>query len=204
MEAVINTKSEVIAGQAAAILKYSKERHRAATLSEELRYVNVAGGCRLGKDSYDEVLTAARDWLELKGFGKITTIVPGPLVRATLGKVLTHMPLSTGSTYTHLVSAMAEAYEISKEMPEPDVEFDMQGASKPKWGNHSLRRHSDKVARESIDLHDVADSSVKVTKEVIDYFFGWLLKERNKDMQLHYAGLDRVARRGLARVTMFL
>ena len=52
--------------------------------------------------------------------------------------------------------------------------------------------------------HKSSGFQFEVDKQLIDYFFGWLLKERNKDMQLHYAGLDRVARRGLARVTMFL
>ena len=94
-------------------------------------------------------------------------------------------------------------------MPEPDVEFDLQGLKEPKWGNHSLRRHSDKVARESMHRHKAVDSLTgesvpsPVTKQVIDYFFGWLLKEMNKDMQTHYAGLDRFARRGLARVTRY-
>ena len=61
------------------------------------------------------------------------------------------MPLATGSTYTHLSSAMKEAYEISKGMREPDLELDLQGAKEPKFGNHStLRRHADKVARESV------------------------------------------------------
>ena len=43
-----------------------------------------------------------------------------------------------------------------------------------------------------------------VSKETIDFFFGWLIKALMMDMQMHYAGLDRPARRGLARVTMFL
>ena len=47
-------------------------------------------------------------------------------------------------------------------------------------------------------------SKIEVNKQLIDYFYGWMLKERHKDMQLHYAGLDRFTRRGLARVTMFL
>ena len=84
-----------------------------------------------------------------------------------------------------------------------DEELDLHGLSKPKWGNHSLRRHSDKVARESLHQHEAPSVGIEVDKQLIDYFFGWLLKERNKDMQLHYAGLDRVARRGLAKVTMF-
>ena len=124
-------------------------------------------------------------------------------MRATHGRVLTHMPLATGSTYTHLMGAMKRAYSISKEMEEPDLELDLQGLKEPKWGNHSLRRHSDKKARESLPKH-VAAGVTEVTKQLIDYFYGWLLKEMNKDMQLHYAGLDRPARRILARVTMFL
>ena len=38
-------------------------------------------------------------------------------------------------------------------------------------------------------------------KELIDYFFGWKLREMQKDMQLHYAGMDRRGRLELARVT---
>ena len=41
-----------------------------------------------------------------------------------MGRMLTHMPLATGSTYTHLGSAMREAYAISKEMSEPDLELE--------------------------------------------------------------------------------
>ena len=92
-------------------------------------------------------------------------------------------------------------------MAEPDVELDLQGLDEPKWGNHSLRRHSDKVARESMHKHAERQSGpvfVVVDKRLIDYFYGWLLKEMSKDMQLHYAGLDRPSRRGLARVSMFL
>ena len=113
------------------------------------------------------------------------------------------MPLATGSTYTHLVWAMKRAYQLSCEHYGPDLELDLQGLSEPKWGNHSLRRHSDKVARESLHLHEEAGVP-SVNKQLVDYFYGWLLKEMNKDMQLHYAGLDQPARRLLARVSMFM
>ena len=43
-----------------------------------------------------------------------------------------------------------------------------------------------------------------VTKELINFFFGWMLKELARDMQIHYAGQDRPARRLLAQVTMML
>ena len=201
---VEKSQCEEIAKQAKAIHKYAKERYKASTLEAELRYVNVAGGHRLaGVDQFDEALMVAVNWLEDKGFGHITLMVPGPLVRATHGKTLTHMPLATTSTYTHLVGAMKLAYEETLKRVEPDVELDLQGLKEPKWGNHSLRRHGDKVARESIHKHPEGSSLVKVTKQLIDYFFGWLLKEMSKDMQTHYAGLDRPSRRGLARVTMF-
>ena len=46
---------------------------------------------------------------------------------------------------------------------------------------------------------------MEVTKNLIDYFFGWLLKEMTKDMQMHYAGLDCLSRKlFMARVTKFL
>ena len=44
----------------------------------------------------------------------------------------------------------------------------------------------------------------EISKQLIDYFFGWLLKEMARDMQIHYAGLDTPARRLLAQVTMWL
>ena len=96
---------------------------------------------------------------------------------------------------------MKAAYEISSKMKEPDEELDLQGKA-PKFSNHSLRRHADKLARDSLHRHE-ADGVLGVTKQLIDFFFGWLIKEMVKDMQLHYAGLDTPSRRILARVTMF-
>ena len=191
----------LIVEQATAIKKYVKERYYSATSSDELRYVNLSGGTKFGNEM-SEGLTDVMGWAWAVGVGKHTLVVPGPLIRATLGKKLTHMPLATGSTYTHLVTAMKEAHAISEKMSEPDVEFDLQGAKEPKFGNHSLRRQADKVARETLPWHEA--EGYPVTKEVIDYFFGWLLKERRKDMQLLYAGMDKFARRILARVSMFL
>ena len=74
------------------------------------------------------------------------------------------------------------------------------GQVEPKWGNHSLRRHADGVAQEALRLGLIPN----VSKQLIDFFFGWLLKELSRDMQVHYAGLDRPARRLLAQVTMML
>ena len=179
-----------------------QERFGASNLGEENRYVNVIGGMKLRPLLFSEEIRSVVGWLDSKGWGEYVSTVPGPLVRATFGKVLTHMPLATKSTYTHLISAMKDAYDISIKMEEPDVEFDLQGLKVAKWGNHSLRRHSDKVAREALKLHKAAGVD-EVNKQLIDYFYGWLLKEMNKDMQLHYAGLDRTSRRVLARVSMY-
>ena len=189
--------------QKSAIRKYIRERYESKNLDADLKYVNMIGGKRLAENRYDDVISSTVDWLIKKGYERHVHIVPGPLIRSTLGSVLTHMPLTTKSTYTHLVGAMKLAFKMSNEMADVDLELDLQGLTEPKWGNHSLRRHSDKVARES--LHKHSEGSVQaVTKQVIDYFYGWLLKDMRKDMQLHYAGLDRPQRRVLARVSMFL
>jgi hypothetical protein len=42
------------------------------------------------------------------------------------------------------------------------------------------------------------------SKEMIDFFYGWNLKEMSKDMFLHYAGLDRMARLAYAYITAWM
>ena len=203
MSDVESTSCEPMVPQIGAICKYVKERYNSKNLGEEQRYVNVIGGSKFGPTSFSSSIAEVDAWLTKKGYSRYMTVVPGPFVRATFGKTLTHMPLATGSTYTHLSGAMQEAYEISSGMAEPDPELDLHGREKPKFSNHSLRRHSDKAAREALPRHE-ANGVNDVNKRLIDYFFGWLLKEMTKDMQLHYAGLDRPSRRALARVTMYL
>lgn len=186
------TQCEAVAAHAKSSQSYVKQRMKAKTIGEEMKYVNIAGGRKAGP----EVQSALR-WAEKIGWARRATVVPGPLIRATHGDSLSHMPLATGSTYTHLVKAMELAYEKSSQMETPDPELELQGLKEPHFGNHSLRRHGDRVARETKEL-------TKVTKETIDYFFGWLLVEMMKDMQLHYAGLDMPGRRELAKVTMYM
>ena len=130
------------------------------------------------------------------------SIVPGPLVRATHGKLLSHMPLAVGSTYTHLVDGIREAYEIMQDEGVVDPDLDLAGQVEPSWGNHSLRRLADALAQRA--LREGRPGMEGVTKKLIDAFFGWCLKELMADMQMHYAGLDRPARRTLARVTMYM
>ena len=107
------------------------------------------------------------------------------------------MPLSVVSTYSHLQGVMTGAYALSKATGVPDPDLDLQGAEAPRFSNHSLRRHSDKNARENME-------ETGVTKQMIDCFFGWLLKEMMRGMQLHYSGEDRPTRRRLARVSMMM
>ena len=189
---VTHTLCEGVALHAQATLNYAKRRRGAKNLPSELRYVNIAGGRR---DSQE--VAGAWAWCTSAGYAGMISIVPGPLIRATLGHSLTHMPLATGSTYAHLVSAIKTAYEESAAMADLDPELDLQGLSVPKFSNHSLRRHADRVARESMHV-------TGADKQLVDCFFGWLLKEMLKDMQLHYAGEDRPGRRKMACVTMML
>jgi hypothetical protein len=175
-------------------LRYLKERKLAADIAEERRYVNVAGGARRS-----EGVVAAEAWLRARGFGARVHVVAGPLLRATepgSGK-LTHMPLTPGSSYVHHVGALRAAYEISARMEAPDLELDLQGEDAPHFANHSLRRHADRVARET-------RAQTGASEMDIDVVFGWNEAERRKNMQLHYQGLDRVQRVRRACVTMML
>ena len=139
-------------------------------------------------------------WLVAIGLGGDSSIVAGPLVRATHGYTITHESLAVGSTYTHLANAIGEAHRELESEGVVDPEFDLQGQIEPTWGNHSLRRHADGVAQQAKREGKLNE----ISKQLIDYFFGWLLKEMARDMQIHYAGLDRPARRLLAQVTMWL
>ena len=136
------SKCEVVARGSKASATYARMMHRAKTLGDEQRYVNIAGGAKKSAE-----VAAAMVWLESMGLSRWARIVPGPLIRATSGYGFTHMPLATDSTYTHLVAAIEKAYEVSSAMEEPDAEFVLQGLDEPKFGNHSLRRHGDKLAR---------------------------------------------------------
>ena len=81
-----------------------------------------------------------------------------------------------------------------------DPELDLQGKVEPLWGNHSLRRHADGAAQQAKTEGKLPD----VSADLINAYFGWCLAELMKNMQLHYAGLDRPMRRVLAKITMWL
>ena len=157
---------------------------------EEKKYVNIAGGTKAE-------LTGCMQWLEAIGLGKFGDIVPGPLLRATEGKRVTHMPLQPGSSYTHLAKAMEEAYFISRATGKDDAELDLgnHDPEKPKIGHHWARRKADQVARDTMDV-------TKTLPETIDEAFGWDQKQAKRKQQLHYAGSTALLK--LCRVTMML
>ena len=129
--------------------------------------------------------------------GRFGDIVKGPLIRATEGNSITHMPLQPGSTYAHLTQAMTDAYHECRLSGEPDQELDLgsHDAMKPKIGHHWARRKADQVARDTAEATDT-------DKETIDEALGWNQKEAKRESQLHYAGSTNILK--LARVTMML
>ena len=129
------------------------------------------------------------------GLGRFIDQVPGPLLRASHGKLLTHMPIAVGSSYKHLIGALKGAWEISSAMEEPDLELDLEGLEKPKWAHHTFRRTSDRFARASMKETGVSEVD-------IDDQFGWEQAERAKKQQLAYAGRQHRAQR--ARITMMI
>ena len=93
-----------------------------------------------------------------------------------------HMPLTPDSSYTHVIGALKRAYRISSRLEEPDLEFDLEGLTSPKWAHHTFRRTADRMARDSA-------AETGATKDDIDDLFGWLQAERSKDQQKAYAGI---------------
>ena len=183
-------REAVIVEQRAAILKYAKDRREARTLGEEKRYVNITGGRRGGPQ-----VQAAMAWLAERGWGRFGRVIHGPLLRASLGKLITHMPLEESGVANHVVMAMRMARELIEAEGLVDPEFDTQlGAI---WGTHSLRRQADRVATRT-------RGDTGATVKQVNAVFGWELKKMREEMQLWYAGLDRLQRLELARVTMMV
>ena len=120
------------------------------------------------------------------------------LLRATAPgnpSIVTHMPLMPGSTYTHVPTALFEAWKINKKNGVVDDELDLEGRDEPKFGNHGNRRRSDQNANDNKEKTGATDGD-------IDDCYGWNQKERKQTSRLHYQG--RTARLKRARVTMML
>ena len=167
-------------------------KYNANTLGEEEKYINITGGQKEGPE-----IQAAMAWMKSKGWASYCSVVKGPLIRSPRGYTLTHMPLVTSSADHHIRTALEDAYEVLKESGEHDPELDVPPGEEPKWGQHSFRRQSDRVAQ-------ATKEKSKVSKEDINFFYGWDLKKMLAEMQLHYKGLDRMARLGLAWVTAWM
>ena len=142
-------------------------------------------------------MAGALQWVQSIGLGRFANVVPGPLLRATDGKKITHMPLQTGSAYAHLSKAMEKAYFTSRARGVVDQELDLgsHDPDKPKIGHHWARRKADQVARDSRDVTETSE-------ETIDEAFGWNQKQAKRKQQLHYAGTTEILK--LARVTLML
>ena len=169
-----------------------REKAKCEGIGEEKMYVNIAGGARAGVE-----VASALQWLSEVGLKKFSDVVDGPLLRATDGKSITHMPLQPGSTYGHLSKAVEKAYFHERAVGTRDQELDLgnHDPENPKIGNHWARRKSDQVARDSMEV-------TKTTEGLIDEYFGWDQKQARKRQQLHYRGSTDLLK--LARVTMML
>merc|ERR1712070_739397 len=139
-----------------------RAKQRLSGDSLDKKYINVVGGAR---DSAD-VCQVARE-LHLAGFEEHTSVVPGPLMRATHGKDMgfTHMPLQPSSTYDMLHECLPRAFELANR-DSPDPELDLRGLAEPLWGHHSNRRGADTVTRHTMHL-------TGATERDIDMIFGW-------------------------------
>jgi len=162
----------------------------AAKHSMEKRYVNVFGAAH--DDRRIATLMAELTNAKLSSFA---SIVNGPLLRATHGSLLLHMPIDPGSTYELLHKIYDEAYEMANPIGDPDPGLDLQGMDSPLWGHHSNRRMADTVARQTM-------AKSGATEYDIDLVFGWQERMYSQKMQLHYE--TRFNREQRYRVTMFL
>ena len=81
------------------------------------------------------------------------------------------MPLVPDSSI-NILRALKEAYEISCEMNEPDLEMSLL-AWTSEVGHHSFRRGADKMARDTMKKSGADKGDIDVT-------FGWKQKERRR------------------------
>ena len=140
-------------------------------------------------------------YLQGAGFAQFTSVVPGPLLRATSGATLTHMPLVTGSTFVTIKDILERSMVIANQVS-PDKDLDLQGQLAPSWANHSLRRLADTTARRY--MNDETHGGERVKKWEIDLLLGWNEAEMKKDTQLHYATMGVMERVKQARITCMI
>jgi hypothetical protein len=175
-------------------IQYIEERILAAATGSEVRkYVNVTGG---RANCWSNRLMM-RELAEI-GLESFATPIPGPLMRAFTRKgrkVLSHMPHTANSTYQGpyaMKLVLEQAHAIVQAREGGDPEFD--AGTRIAFGNHSLRRFADTIARQSMAL-------LSITEEEINVYFGWKESELLKDMQRHYANMNLRERVKMARIT---
>ena len=175
------------ARRGASYILFRGKQRMAASLSMEKKYINLVGGAEDSDDISSVMFELAR-----AGFSHWLSVVPGPLMRATHGEYLSHMPLSPASTYDLVHRLFDEAYGVAQS--QGDTEVDSRDGP-PRWGHHSLRRLADTVARETM-------AETGATEVDIDMIFGWLEAMYSHKMQLHYESTFTRTRR--TRVTCML
>ena len=190
------TDSEIVK-HAKATMTYARERHKAFGVgSQAKKYVNVTGG-----QATSVSIAAAVDLLKKNGWAKYASVVPGPLIRATSGFLITHMPLSTASTFDTTKKLLTSSCEVANR-DSPDPHLDLQGRTVPVWTTHSLRRLSDTNARRF--MKDTRFGRKPVEPWEINLLYGWNEAEMEKDMQMHYATMGLWERIQQARITCMI
>ena len=181
---------------AASLAERARKRYEAKH-SKDKRYINIIGGERECDAIAKVSLELTRAGFGEQGEGKpgFLSVVAGPLLRATDGHRLSHMPVDPSTTYTSLHKMFDDAYLLANQHGDPDPWLDLQGLDEPLWGHHSLRRGADTVARASMEKTGVKEDDIDLT-------FGWQEKMYSQKMQYHYA--TRFNREKRYRVTMYL
>ena len=108
-------------------------------------------------------------------------------IRATSGFCITHMPLSTSSTFKTVKEILTSACRLANEAT-ADPDMDLQGLLEALWTNQYLRRMSDTAARRY--MNDASFGRDRVEPWEIDLLFGWNEAEMSKDMQMHSAKMS--------------
>jgi len=194
---LLTISSVVEVRRAAASLAERARKRYEAKHSKDKRYINVIGGETDCKQIAKVAFELSEAGFGSPGEGKpgFFAVVPGPLLRATDGQRISHMPVDPSTTYGTLHKMMEEAHSLANPPGDPDPWLDLQGLDEPLWGHHSFRRCADSVARATM-------SQTGSTEDDIDLIFGWQEKMYNQRMQYHYA--TRFNREKRYRVTMLL
>ncbi len=179
-------------------------RHWAVPLWRVLGRVDHGSGW--GADEAGEMLVDRRKqvyWSSPLG----GNIVKGPMYRAMADPNRgSHMPLQVDTCYKGMMAALKLAVETTvrrHEAVDVDPESERDAISKSyHWSSHLLRRRAGTRSLATRNTQRMlVPAGMAHSKELIDYFFGWKLRDMQKDMQLHYSGMDRGGRLELARVT---